>query len=110
MFLEDAADELLGKSDASKIKSKVRRLYDISNILSSLKLVEKIAVPSGKPRRRTAFRWIGLDLHGLTPDPSMWRAIDLFLPVLGFVHMVVHVLFFLAGISFLPQCSPILFW
>ena len=40
--LEAAARTLLGSSaDSAKLKTKVRRLYDIANILSSLRLIEK---------------------------------------------------------------------
>ncbi|KAL5722358.1 E2F transcription factor-like E2FE [Ranunculus cassubicifolius] len=38
-------------------KAKVRRLYDIANVLLSINLIEKTYVDSGKP----AFRWLGLD-------------------------------------------------
>ena len=45
-------------SDIQK-KTKIRRLYDIANVLSSLGLIEKChAINSKKP----AFKWIGL--HG----------------------------------------------
>jgi transcription factor E2F7/8 len=40
--LESAARTLLGScADQAKLKTKVRRLYDIANILSSLRLIEK---------------------------------------------------------------------
>ena len=42
-----------------KLKTKIRRLYDIANVLQSIGLIEKChAVNSKKP----AFKWIGL--HG----------------------------------------------
>ena len=41
-----------------KLKTKIRRLYDIANVLSSLGLIEKCqAINSKKP----AFKWIGLE-------------------------------------------------
>ncbi|KAL2240474.1 UNVERIFIED_CONTAM: E2F transcription factor-like E2FE [Sesamum indicum] len=41
-----------------KYGAKVRRLYDIANVFSSMELIEKIRDPqSGKP----AFRWIGME-------------------------------------------------
>ncbi|KAL0450618.1 UNVERIFIED_CONTAM: E2F transcription factor-like E2FE [Sesamum latifolium] len=41
-----------------KYGAKVRRLYDIANVFSSIELIEKIRDPqSGKP----AFRWIGME-------------------------------------------------
>lgn len=55
--LEDAARLLLGDcKDASKLKTKVRRLYDIANILSSLQLIEKTHMAEN---RKPAFRWLG---------------------------------------------------
>ncbi|XP_030843812.1 transcription factor E2F8 isoform X2 [Strongylocentrotus purpuratus] len=48
----------------AKFKTKVRRLYDIANILTSLKLIEKIHLSEGRSRK-PAFRWIGPD-----PDTS----------------------------------------
>ena len=57
--LEAAARTLLGAcADQAKLKTKVRRLYDIANILSSLRLIEKThLVDSRKP----AFRWLGVE-------------------------------------------------
>ena len=57
--LESAARTLLGScADQAKLKTKVRRLYDIANILSSLRLIEKThLVDSRKP----AFRWLGVE-------------------------------------------------
>ncbi|XP_041452552.1 uncharacterized protein LOC121405700 [Lytechinus variegatus] len=48
----------------AKFKTKVRRLYDIANILTSLKLIDKIHLSEGRSRK-PAFRWIGPD-----PDTS----------------------------------------
>eukprot|EP00177_Eucheuma_denticulatum_P004211 GFKZ01007632.1.p1 GENE.GFKZ01007632.1~~GFKZ01007632.1.p1 ORF type:complete len:573 (-),score=83.71 GFKZ01007632.1:2366-4042(-) len=68
--LDQAAIQLLGRSpsdvdpltvspsekESSKLlKTKVRRLYDIANILSSLNLIEKVHSPKRKP----SFRWVG---------------------------------------------------
>lgn len=68
--LDQAAIQLLGRSprdtdplatspaegDASKLlKTKVRRLYDIANILLSLNLVEKVHTTNRKP----AYKWLG---------------------------------------------------
>ena len=47
---------------ASLFKSKVRRLYDIANVLSSLKLIEKIQLIQS---RRPAFRWLGASVYPL---------------------------------------------
>ncbi|KAL3813757.1 hypothetical protein ACJIZ3_015025 [Penstemon smallii] len=57
--LDRAALTLLGHShDTTAMRTKVRRLYDIANVFSSMGLIEKTRDPeSGKP----AFRWIGLE-------------------------------------------------
>lgn len=53
------------------MKTKIRRLYDIANVLSSLGLIEKCqAINSKKP----AFKWIGLEgtiksLNDLKDEP-----------------------------------------
>ena len=47
---------------ASLFKSKVRRLYDIANVFSSLKLIDKIHLIQS---RRPAFRWLGADRYPL---------------------------------------------
>ena len=40
------------------IPAKVRRLYDIANVLQSLKLIEKVHVTEERGRK-TAFKWTG---------------------------------------------------
>lgn len=53
--LDTAAMELLGdEQDTQKLKTKVRRLYDIANILSSLNLIEKVQLADTK---KPAFKW-----------------------------------------------------
>lgn len=56
--LDTAATALLGDiHDPTAMRTKVRRLYDIANVFSSMNLLEKMRHPeSGKP----AFRWLGL--------------------------------------------------
>ncbi|GBG85957.1 hypothetical protein CBR_g40769 [Chara braunii] len=55
--LDEAAKVLLGDcTDSGKLKTKVRRLYDIANILSSLHLIEKTHMSES---RKPAFRWLG---------------------------------------------------
>ncbi len=44
--------------DINKLKTKVRRLYDIANVLTSLNLIAKVHL---KPSRRPAFQWLGID-------------------------------------------------
>ncbi|PSS07821.1 E2F transcription factor-like [Actinidia chinensis var. chinensis] len=60
--LDDAAKILLGDAHDPSIRrnnsaAKVRRLYDISNVLSSMNFVEKIHHPE---TRKPAFRWLGI--------------------------------------------------
>ncbi|XP_068711100.1 transcription factor E2F8-like isoform X4 [Montipora foliosa] len=61
--LEDAANVLIGEEEEgqTKYKTKVRRLYDIANILSSLQLIEKVHIHSIQTGRKPGFRWIGID-------------------------------------------------
>eukprot|EP00300_Choanocystis_sp_HF-7_P004755 c13692_g1_i1.p1 GENE.c13692_g1_i1~~c13692_g1_i1.p1 ORF type:complete len:284 (+),score=63.80 c13692_g1_i1:3-854(+) len=58
--LEDAAIELLGcigEKDRHKTTPKVRRLYDIANVLTSINLIRKVKIPNS---RKPAFQWAGL--------------------------------------------------
>ncbi|EPS63294.1 hypothetical protein M569_11491 [Genlisea aurea] len=58
--LDDAAKLLLGngKHTSMTSRTKVRRLYDIANVLSSMKFIEKTHQPE---TRKPAFRWLGLN-------------------------------------------------
>ncbi|PWA29167.1 hypothetical protein CCH79_00006294 [Gambusia affinis] len=61
--LDIAAKILIGEDhvadqDKSKFKTKVRRLYDIANVLRSLKLIEKFHVMEAGGRK-PAFKWTG---------------------------------------------------
>ncbi|XP_019464340.1 PREDICTED: E2F transcription factor-like E2FE [Lupinus angustifolius] len=57
--LDDAAKLLLGDAHSSSImRTKVRRLYDIANVLSSMNLIEKTHTAD---TRKPAFRWLGLN-------------------------------------------------
>ncbi|XP_058256122.1 transcription factor E2F8 isoform X1 [Hemibagrus wyckioides] len=75
--LEIAAKILIGEDqvvdqDKSKFKTKIRRLYDISNVLSSLKLIKKVHVTEERGRK-PAFKWTGpenLTLQGLQVEAS----------------------------------------
>ncbi|KAL6997227.1 E2F transcription factor-like E2FE [Sarracenia purpurea var. burkii] len=56
--LEEAARILLGDAhDSTMMRTKVRRLYDIANVLSSMNFIEKIHHPE---TRKPAFRWLGI--------------------------------------------------
>ncbi|MBN3305338.1 E2F8 factor, partial [Amia calva] len=61
--LEVAAKILIGEDqvvdlDKSKFKTKIRRLYDIANVLSSLELITKVHVTEERGRK-PAFKWTG---------------------------------------------------
>ncbi|XP_074126936.1 transcription factor E2F7 [Sminthopsis crassicaudata] len=60
--LDVAAKILIEESqdvaDHSKFKTKVRRLYDIANVLTSLVLIKKVHVTEERGRK-PAFKWIG---------------------------------------------------
>ncbi|XP_018488873.1 E2F transcription factor-like E2FF [Raphanus sativus] len=55
--LDTAAKALLNDSqDSVQMKTKVRRLYDIANVLSSMELIEKTHIPG---TRKPAYKWLG---------------------------------------------------
>ncbi|XP_075407364.1 transcription factor E2F7 [Tenrec ecaudatus] len=54
ILIEESQDTL----DHSKFKTKVRRLYDIANVLTSLALIKKVHVTEERGRK-PAFKWIG---------------------------------------------------
>ncbi|KAG7249850.1 hypothetical protein CRUP_006130, partial [Coryphaenoides rupestris] len=58
--LEAAARRLIhhNATSHSKYKTKVRRLYDIANVLSSLSLIRKVHVREDRGRK-PAFQWLG---------------------------------------------------
>ncbi|XP_016395015.1 transcription factor E2F7 [Sinocyclocheilus rhinocerous] len=59
ILIEEGQDE----SSQSKYKTKVRRLYDIANVLTSLNLIKKLHVREEKSRK-PVFKWIGpADFH-----------------------------------------------
>ncbi|KAM6895701.1 transcription factor E2F7 [Xenentodon cancila] len=54
ILIEESQDS----SSHSKYKTKVRRLYDIANVLTSLGLIKKVHVPEERGRK-PAFKWLG---------------------------------------------------
>ncbi|KAF7819645.1 E2F transcription factor-like E2FF [Senna tora] len=57
ILLEDAAKNMPGDAqNSTALRTKVRRLYDIANVLSSINLIEKTNHPEN---RKTAYRWLG---------------------------------------------------
>ena len=55
--------------------SKVRRLYDIANVLRSLRLIQKVTLSEPNKPKKTAFMWLGADVFPLksTLDPSQYE-------------------------------------
>lgn len=69
--LEDAAECLVFQGcEEAKHKTKVRRLYDIANVLCSLRLIAKTSILESRAPKKPAFVWIGIDLDDVIPDPS----------------------------------------
>ncbi|XP_048404294.2 transcription factor E2F7-like isoform X2 [Stegostoma tigrinum] len=63
-------------ADNSKFKTKIRRLYDIANVLTSLGLIKKVHVTEEKGRK-PAFKWVGPVYHNQAngfPDHSVSSA------------------------------------
>uniref|UniRef100_A0A8B9S655 Transcription factor E2F7 n=1 Tax=Apteryx owenii TaxID=8824 RepID=A0A8B9S655_APTOW len=62
ILIEESQDTV----DHSKFKTKVRRLYDIANVLTSLGLIKKVHVTEERGRK-PAFKWIGpVEFRGKT--------------------------------------------
>ncbi|KFO77780.1 Transcription factor E2F7, partial [Cuculus canorus] len=65
ILIEETQDTV----DHSKFKTKVRRLYDIANVLTSLGLIKKVHVTEERGRK-PAFKWIGpVEFTGKTDEP-----------------------------------------
>ncbi|XP_037401063.1 transcription factor E2F8 isoform X1 [Pygocentrus nattereri] len=76
--LEVAAKILIGEDqvvdqDKSKFKTKIRRLYDIANVLSSLELIKKVHVTEDRGRK-PAFKWTGPEDLPLPQDVEVAKA------------------------------------
>ncbi|XP_013922728.1 PREDICTED: transcription factor E2F7 [Thamnophis sirtalis] len=67
ILIEESQDT----ADHSKFKTKVRRLYDIANVLTSLGLIKKVHVTEERGRK-PAFKWIGpVEFTGNNDDIKM---------------------------------------
>ncbi|XP_058628062.1 transcription factor E2F7 [Onychostoma macrolepis] len=67
ILIEEGQDE----SSHSKYKTKVRRLYDIANVLTSLNLIKKLHVREEKSRK-PVFKWIGpADFHSSSDSDDL---------------------------------------
>ncbi|XP_054029860.1 transcription factor E2F7 [Dryobates pubescens] len=65
ILIEETQDTV----DHSKFKTKVRRLYDIANVLTSLALITKVHVTEERGRK-PAFKWIGpVEFPAQTDEP-----------------------------------------
>ncbi|CAL1357884.1 unnamed protein product [Linum trigynum] len=70
--LDTAATTLLGDAlSSTAMRTKVRRLYDIANVLASMNLIEKTHHPES---RRPAFRWVGWRGNNVALDPVKFQA------------------------------------
>ncbi|XP_025055193.1 transcription factor E2F8 isoform X6 [Alligator sinensis] len=72
--LEVAAKILIGEDhvedlDKSKFKTKIRRLYDIANVLSSLELIKKVHITEERGRK-PAFKWTGPEVLSDIQEPK----------------------------------------
>jgi len=56
MSLEEAAELLSLDKGEKRLKTKVRRLYDIANIFRSMGMISKVRTRNSKP----AYRWEGI--------------------------------------------------
>ncbi|NWV52758.1 E2F7 factor, partial [Daphoenositta chrysoptera] len=64
ILIEETQDTV----DHSKFKTKVRRLYDIANVLTSLGLIKKVHVTEERGRK-PAFKWVGpVEFPGKTDE------------------------------------------
>ncbi|XP_028935086.1 transcription factor E2F7 [Ornithorhynchus anatinus] len=66
ILIEESQDA----ADHSKFKTKVRRLYDIANVLTSLMLIKKVHVTEERGRK-PAFKWIGPVDFGTDDDDQL---------------------------------------
>jgi transcription factor E2F7/8 len=66
IVLTDAADKILGPvtttvTDSRALKTKIRRLYDVANVLASIGIIEKLnggnMIQHGSVKSRPSFRW-----------------------------------------------------
>ncbi|XP_071112749.1 transcription factor E2F8-like isoform X1 [Haliotis cracherodii] len=57
-------DPLIDRTESAKFKTKIRRLYDIANILTSLDLIRKVHVTEIRGRK-PAFKYIGPDVDNV---------------------------------------------
>lgn len=78
LSLDQAANMLTNYKDqeeeANKMKTKIRRLYDISNVLQSLNLIEKTNTINRKP----GYKWLGYEGYKLFMNSYNQKAKNIF--------------------------------
>ena len=63
--LDFAARVIHGILPEAVMKTRIRRLYDIANILQSLQLIQKVQVTEANGIKKPAFQYIGPDLDAI---------------------------------------------
>ena len=63
--LELAARVIHGHEQETVMKTRIRRLYDIANILQSLKLIQKVQITEHHGGKKPAFQYIGPNVDGI---------------------------------------------
>lgn len=56
--LNDAAEAVLGMSEEKTFKTKIRRMYDIANVLTALGIIRKENVAGSSSKAQPSFRWV----------------------------------------------------
>lgn len=75
--LDRAAKLLITEPDEgpAKYKTKVRRLYDIANILTSINFLEK-CVSYEDATKKAAYKWVGVDLNSINSGEDTNKAFE----------------------------------
>ena len=63
--MDFAARVIHGILPEAVMKTRIRRLYDIANILQSLQLIQKVQVTEANGIKKPAFQYIGPDLDAI---------------------------------------------
>lgn len=56
--LNDAAEAVLGPSEEKTFKTKIRRMYDIANVLTALGIVRKENIAGSTTKAQPSFKWV----------------------------------------------------
>lgn len=63
--LELAARVIHGNEQETVMKTRIRRLYDIANILQSLRLIQKVTISEQNGGKKPAFQYTGPNVEGI---------------------------------------------